>query len=79
MRFMAQRPVLIPAAEGDEFKLGSGGKQTFHARIPEPFSPTPEGFAPIGLFIVESGGIRWAWEFPLRPLPGEPQISPSRP
>jgi subtilisin family serine protease len=68
IRLRADRPVAIEAREGDEFHLAARQLARFHARPGEPPWAFPAGFRPLGLFLVESGGLSWTWE--LAVLPG---------
>ena len=62
IRLQAERPVALEAKEGDEFHLAPTATTGFHARLGELPWPAPEGFQPLLLFLVESGGLGWTWE-----------------
>jgi subtilisin family serine protease len=62
IRLQADGPIAIEAREGDEFRLEAGQLASFHARAGELPWPLPKGFQPLGLFLVESGGLSWTWE-----------------
>ena len=66
IRLQAERPMALEAKEGDEFHLASASTTSFHARLGELPWPLPEGFQPLLLFLVESGGLGWTWEIPRR-------------
>ena len=67
IRLQADRPVAIEAHEGDEFHLAARQLALFHARTSERPWPFPVGFRPLGLFLVESGGLSWTWELSVDP------------
>jgi subtilisin family serine protease len=69
IRLYADHPVAIETREGDEFTLADQQRMVFHARLGEPPWPLPEAFRPLGLLLVEAGGISWTWEWPIPRVP----------
>ena len=69
IRLHADHPVAIEAREGDEFNLAGHQDRVFHARLGEVPWALPEGFRPLGLLLVEAGGISWTWELPIDRAP----------
>jgi hypothetical protein len=72
IRLQADRPVVLEAREGDEFHLAGRATATFHASWPELPWVLDDGFSPLVLFLVESGGITWTWELPVARGPARP-------
>jgi subtilisin family serine protease len=72
VRLRAGRPVALEIAGGDEFRLARNATARFRTRAGESPWPLPADYVPLGLFVVESRGISWSWELPLRP-PGPPR------
>ncbi len=64
IRLQADRPVALEAKEGDEFHLTPKSDLNVHARLGELPWSLPDGFQPLLLFLVESGGLSWTWELP---------------
>lgn len=67
VRLRAGRPVALEIAGSDEFRLTRNAAARFGTRVGESPWPLPAGYVPLGLFVVESRGISWSWELPLRP------------
>jgi hypothetical protein len=72
IRFEGPRPMAVESAEGDEFRASRAVPYRFHARLGALPWPVPLGYAPLGLFLGESGGIAWTWELPLRSTASKP-------
>ena len=66
IRFEAEQAVRLGAREGEEFSLRPGETRRFHGARGELPWALPDGFVPLGLFLLESGGLIWTWETPLR-------------
>ncbi|HEY9518919.1 MAG TPA: hypothetical protein VIQ98_06645, partial [Gemmatimonadales bacterium] len=62
IRFESDRAMNLGAPEGIEVNLGPGESRILKSRVgPLPWK-LPEGYAPLGLFLLESGGVLWSWE-----------------
>ncbi len=72
VRFEGPRPTAVETLEGDEFRASRAIPFRFHARLGALPWPVPDGYAPLGLFVGESGGVAWSWELPLRPAASKP-------
>ncbi len=71
IRVEAEGALNLGTAEGEEFLLRPMETKTFRSRVGELPWRLPEGFAPLGLFLLESAGTVWSWERALeRPMPG---------
>ncbi len=67
VRMEADRPTALVTDGGDEFKLASRGVRVQRGRVGELPWPVPQGFVPLAVLIVESGGVSWQWQLPVGP------------
>ena len=62
VRLESDRAMNLSAPEGIEVSLAPGQLRTLRSGIgPLPWR-LPEGYAPLGLFLLESEGVLWSWE-----------------
>lgn len=67
IRLEAEGALNLGTAEGEEFSLAPKGTRRFESRVGELPWQLPDGFAPLGLFLLESAGTIWTWERALLP------------
>jgi subtilisin family serine protease len=65
VRWIAREPSILAAREADELQLQPRGSKELHARVGTLPWSLPEGFRPLLLFRLESGGTGWTWQMPL--------------
>lgn len=71
VRIEAESALNLGTAEGEEFSLQPKETRRFQSRVGALPWQLPDGFGPLGLFLLESAGTIWSWEHPLEsPKPG---------
>jgi len=71
VRIEAEGALNLGTAEGEEFSLPPRGTRRFTSRLGALPWQLPGGYVPLGLFLLESGGLIWTWEQALHaPAPG---------
>ncbi|HEX7025453.1 MAG TPA: S8 family serine peptidase, partial [Gemmatimonadales bacterium] len=67
IRFEAGRAQAVGTAGGQEFRLEPRRSVRMGGRMGELPWPLPDGYMPLAVFLVESGGLIWTWELPVLP------------
>jgi subtilisin family serine protease len=65
IRLESDRAMNLGAPEGIEVSLRPGESRSLKAGVGALPWTLPEGYAPLGLFLLESGGVLWSWEHAL--------------
>jgi hypothetical protein len=65
IRLESDRAMNLGTPEGIEVNLGPGESRVLRSGIGALPWKLPEGYAPLGLFLLESGGVLWSWEHAL--------------
>jgi hypothetical protein len=62
IRLESDRAMNLGTPEGIEVDLRSGESRNLKAGVGALPWKLPEGYTPLGLFLLESGGVLWSWE-----------------
>ena len=62
IRLESGQAMNLGTPEGIEVNLGPGESRNLKAGVGALPWKLPDGYAPLGLFLLESGGVLWSWE-----------------
>jgi subtilisin family serine protease len=65
IRLESDRAMNLGTPEGIEVNLGPGESRVLRSGIGALPWKLPDGYGPLGLFLLESGGVLWSWEHAL--------------